>query len=80
MGFDQLSLGPAMAPIQVSHWRGIREALEQAGCEVLFARVPATSNPVDRAKVLSAAISEKFPGKKVHLIGMHFFSDDRLWF
>jgi triacylglycerol lipase len=69
MGFDSVSIGPAIAPIQVSHWRGIKEALEQAGCEVLITRVPATSSPVERAKVLADAISEKYSGRKIHLIG-----------
>lgn len=69
LGFDSVNIGPAIAPLQVSHWRGIREALEQAGCEVLITRVPATSSPIERAKVLADAISEKFPGREVHLIG-----------
>lgn len=69
LGFDTVSLGPAIAPIQVQHWRGIKEVLEANGAEVLITRVPATSSPVDRAKVLEATISETYPGRAVHLIG-----------
>jgi hypothetical protein len=69
MGFDMLSIGPSIAPLQIAHWRGIREALEAIGIEVLMARVPATSAPAERAQVLAQAIAERFTGKKVHLIG-----------
>lgn len=64
-----VSIGPSIAPLQVTHWRGIREALDILGTEVLMARVPATSAPAERAQVLARAIAERFPGKKVHLIG-----------
>ncbi|WVO20533.1 uncharacterized protein IAS62_001830 [Cryptococcus decagattii] len=38
LGFDYL--GPAsMPPLQISHWRGIREVLESNGVEVLIARL-----------------------------------------
>ncbi|KAH7885954.1 alpha beta-hydrolase [Phlebopus sp. FC_14] len=69
LGFDSVTIGPAIAPLQVSHWRGIKEVLEASGCEVLITRVPATSSPVDRAKVLEKRISETYPGRGVHLIG-----------
>ena len=36
MGFDTVSLGPAIAPLQVQHWRGIRDALSANGVEVRF--------------------------------------------
>ncbi|TYJ58737.1 hypothetical protein B9479_000573 [Cryptococcus floricola] len=68
LGFDYL--GPAsLPPLQISHWRGIREVLESNGCEVLVARVPATSSVKDRAAILAEVISEKFPGREVNLIG-----------
>ena len=69
LGFDSVTIGPAIAPLQVSHWRGIKEVLEASGCEVLITRVPATSSPVDRARVLEQKISETYPGRDVHLIG-----------
>lgn len=69
LGFDSVTIGPAIAPLEVTHWRGIKEVLEQNGNEVLITRVPATSSPVDRAKVLEEKISAVYPGRKVHLIG-----------
>ena len=69
LGFDTVTLGPSIAPLQVSHWRGIKDALEANGTEVLITRVPATSSPVDRAKVLEEKINEVYPGRSVHLIG-----------
>ncbi|KAG1908291.1 Alpha/Beta hydrolase protein [Suillus fuscotomentosus] len=69
LGFDTVTVGPSLAPLQVAHWRGIKEALEANGCEVLITRVPATSSPVERAKVLEKKISEVYPGRAVHLIG-----------
>ncbi|KAJ3721594.1 Alpha/Beta hydrolase protein [Lentinula raphanica] len=69
LGFDQVTIGPSIAPISFNHWRGVQEVLEANGAEVLITRVPATSSPFDRAKVLEERISEKYPGRKVHLIG-----------
>lgn len=69
LGFDSVTIGPAIAPLEVTHWRGIKEVLEQNGTQVLITRVPATSSPVDRAKVLEQKISSVYPGKSVHLIG-----------
>ncbi|TFK77275.1 alpha/beta-hydrolase [Pluteus cervinus] len=69
LGFDSVTIGLAIAPLQVTHWRGIKEALEENGAQVLITRVPATSSPVDRAKVLEQKISEVYPGRSVHLIG-----------
>ncbi|KAI8990493.1 alpha/beta-hydrolase [Trametes punicea] len=69
LGFDTVTLGPSIAPLQVTHWRGIRDALEANGVEVLITRVPATSSPIDRAKVLCEKIAETYPGRSVHLIG-----------
>lgn len=69
LGFDQVSIGPSIAPLQFNHWRGIKEVLESAGCEVLVTRVPATSSPIDRAKVLAQAVEQVYAGRKIHLIG-----------
>ena len=69
LGFDSVTIGPSIAPLEVNHWRGIKEVLEANGAEVLITRVPATSSPIDRAKVLEQRISEVFPGRAVHLIG-----------
>ncbi|KAF8807760.1 alpha/beta-hydrolase [Phlegmacium glaucopus] len=69
LGFDSVTIGPAIAPFEVTHWRGIKEVLEQNGTQVLITRVPATSSPVDRAKVLEQKISSVYPDRGVHLIG-----------
>ncbi|KAF9056553.1 Alpha/Beta hydrolase protein [Panaeolus papilionaceus] len=69
LGFDIVKLGPAIAPFEVTHWRGIKEVLEDNGTEVLITRVPATSSPCERAKVLEEKISAVYPGRSVHLIG-----------
>ncbi|KAJ7042426.1 Alpha/Beta hydrolase protein [Mycena alexandri] len=70
LGFDSVTIGPSIAPMQVTHWRGIKEVLEANGTEVLITRVPATSSPIDRAKVLEKKISEAYPGRSVHLGGL----------
>ncbi|KAH8099385.1 alpha/beta-hydrolase [Cristinia sonorae] len=69
LGFDTVKVGLSIAPVSVTHWRGIKDALEANGVEVLITRVPATSSPIDRAKVLEKRISEVYPGRSVHLIG-----------
>ena len=69
LGFDSVNLGVNFAPLQITHWRGIKEVLEENGVEVLITKVPATSGVEDRAKVLEATIAEKYPGRSVHLIG-----------
>lgn len=73
LGFDSVTIGPSIAPLEVTHWRGIKEALEAIGAEVLITRVPATSSPFDRAKVLEQRIEEVYPGRAVHLIGSFLF-------
>ena len=70
-----IQFGPAMAPLQISHWRGIKEVLEENGVEVLVTRVPATSSVHDRAKVLEEKITETYPGREVHLIGHSMVSE-----
>jgi hypothetical protein len=69
LGFDSVTLGVTFAPLQITHWRGIKEVLEENGVEVLITKVPATSGVEERAKVLEEKIAEEYPGRKVHLIG-----------
>jgi len=69
LGFDSVTLGVTFAPLQITHWRGIKEVLEENGVEVLITKVPATSGVEERAKVLEEKIAEKYSGRKVHLIG-----------
>ncbi|KAF8316200.1 Alpha/Beta hydrolase protein [Cantharellus anzutake] len=60
LGFDLINV----ATVAISYWRGIKEALEAAGCEVLITRVPATSSIQERARVLERTVSENFPGRR----------------
>ncbi|KAG8989968.1 hypothetical protein FRB90_002001 [Tulasnella sp. 427] len=69
MGWDSLRLGGKIVPLEISHWKGIKEVLEANGTEVLITRVPAISSPIERAKVLSQIVTEKYRGQSVHLIG-----------
>jgi triacylglycerol lipase len=69
LGFDSVSLGASFAPLQITHWRGIKEVLEENGIEVLVTKVPATSGVEERARVLGDKINEVYPGRSVHLIG-----------
>jgi NADH/NAD ratio-sensing transcriptional regulator Rex len=73
LGFDFVTIGPSIAPVQVTHWRGIQEVLEANGIEILITRVPATSSVADRARVLEEKISAVYPGRSVHLIGARQF-------
>jgi hypothetical protein len=43
--------------------------LEQNGVDVLMTRVPATSSIKERAQMLEEAISEKYGGRQVNLVG-----------
>jgi triacylglycerol lipase len=70
LGFDSVTIGPAIAPLEVTHWRGIKEVLQANGIEVLMTRVPATSSPIERAKVLERKIEDVYAGRPVHLLGM----------
>ncbi|KAH9964254.1 Alpha/Beta hydrolase protein [Russula dissimulans] len=69
LGFDSVTIGPAIAPLEVTHWRGIKEVLLANGVEVLMTRVPATSSPIQRAKVLEQKIEEMYAGRSIHLLG-----------
>ena len=73
LGFDSVTIGPSLGvpslQLQVAHWRGLKQVLSQTGADILITRVPATSSPIDRAKVLLKQIEDTYPGKKVHLIG-----------
>jgi len=69
LGFDSVTIGPAIAPLEVTHWRGIKEVLQANGTEVFMTRVPATSSPEQRAKVLEQKIEEMYAGRSVHLLG-----------
>ncbi len=64
-GFDQLTLMPSLT---ISYWRGVVEALEANGCEVLVCRVPTSASIQERAAALKMQIEERFPGREINLI------------
>ncbi|KAG0149609.1 hypothetical protein CROQUDRAFT_39614 [Cronartium quercuum f. sp. fusiforme G11] len=67
-GFDLI--GPEALPsLRISYWKGVKEALEEQGVEVLVARVPASASIEERARILAQFIEEKLPGREVNLIG-----------
>ncbi|POV94271.1 hypothetical protein PSHT_16330 [Puccinia striiformis] len=65
LGFD--ILGPTA--LGLTYFRGVREALEERGCEVHVAKVPACASIEERAKTLAQFIEERLPGRTVNLIG-----------
>ncbi|RMZ77138.1 hypothetical protein DV737_g4492, partial [Chaetothyriales sp. CBS 132003] len=67
LGFDELRLAGKWFP-GVQYWRGIREALEQKGIEVITTTVPTTGSIEERALVLHEQIKTKAPGKDVNII------------
>jgi triacylglycerol lipase len=66
-GYDPLALPPLAT---VHYWRGIKEALEQSGCErVIITRVPRTASIENRAEILRKEIATKCkPGDVLNLI------------
>lgn len=67
-GFDPLALPPLTT---IHYWRGIKEALEQAGCKrVVITRVPRTASIEERADILRKEIATKCkPDEQVNLLG-----------
>jgi triacylglycerol lipase len=52
----------------IQYWRGIREALSQAGVEVITATVPPSGCIERRAERLAETIEAKAGGKKVNIV------------
>lgn len=76
-GFNKV--GPEAVPLlQISYWRGVKEALEAAGVEVLITQVPASASVEERARILCEVITEKMPGREVNLIGHSMVSLSKL--
>lgn len=67
MGFDELRLAGSFLP-GVHYWRGITEALQANGCEVITASVPASGSIEERAAKLGQDIATKANGKSVNII------------
>ena len=67
LGFDELRLAGSALP-GIQYWRGIREALQAKGIEVIVATVPPSGSIEARAAKLSEAISQSANGKSVNII------------
>ncbi|KAF2707224.1 alpha/beta-hydrolase [Pleomassaria siparia CBS 279.74] len=67
LGFDELRLAGALVP-GIHYWRGITEALNAKGVEVIVAAVPASGSIEARAQKLIENISRKAKGKSVNII------------
>ncbi|KAL8713304.1 MAG: hypothetical protein Q9220_002503 [cf. Caloplaca sp. 1 TL-2023] len=67
LGFDELRLAGSFLP-GVHYWRGIAEALNKNGIEVITTSVPAPSSIEERAAKLSSDIAAKAEGKSVNII------------
>jgi triacylglycerol lipase len=67
LGFDEMHLIGKSLP-GIHYWRGIREALSQAGVEVITATVPPSGCIERRAERLGETIKEKAHGKSVNII------------
>lgn len=67
MGFDELRLAGRWLP-GVQYWRGIREALEAAGVQVITTSVPTTGSINDRAEALHEQIRDKTQGDAVNIV------------
>ncbi|KAF2140006.1 uncharacterized protein K452DRAFT_299970 [Aplosporella prunicola CBS 121167] len=67
LGFDELRLGGSRLP-GIQYWRGIREAYEAKGIEVIVASVSASGSVEARGLKLGETIAEKANGKSVNII------------
>lgn len=67
MGFDELRLAGSLLP-GVHYWRGITEALQANGIEVITASVPPSGSIEERALKLGQDIAAKANGKSVNII------------
>lgn len=78
LGFDELRLAGKWLP-GVQYWRGIREALQHAGVEVVTTSVPTTGSIRDRAEALHEQIRDKAHGKDVNIIAHSMGGLDARW-
>jgi triacylglycerol lipase len=67
LGFDEMHLISKSLP-GIQYWRGIREALSQAGVKVITATVPPSGCIERRAERLAETIKQKAQGKSVNII------------
>ena len=67
LGFDELRVAGKWLP-GVQYWRGIREALEKNGIEVITTTVPTTGSIEESAIALHEHIRAKAHGKDVNIV------------
>jgi triacylglycerol lipase len=67
MGFDELRIAGKWLP-GVQYWRGIKEAMNQHGIEVITTSVPTTGSIQERAEALHEQINDKAAGKDINII------------
>jgi triacylglycerol lipase len=67
MGFNELRIAGSFLP-GVHYWRGITEALQKNGIEVITASVPPSGTIEERALKLGQDIAAKANGKSVNII------------
>jgi triacylglycerol lipase len=66
LGFGVIRVGPFQV---ASYFRGVPEALRQAGNRVLVPSLSMTGGVAERARQLKEFIIQELPGEAVHLIG-----------
>lgn len=67
LGFDELHLVGNYLP-GVQYWRGIKEALDANGIEVITTSVPPSGSIENRAEMLRRSIKEKASGRSVNIV------------
>lgn len=69
-------MGPSFLPLH--YWTGVREALEELGCNVIITKVPRAADISVRAGVLKNMLASKVPqGTELNLIGHSMVSGGR---
>jgi triacylglycerol lipase len=71
LGFDTMHLVGHQLP-GIQYWRGIREALSEAGVEVITATVPPSGCIERRAERLAETIRMKAKGRSVNIIAYEY--------
>lgn len=67
LGFSELRLAGKWLP-GVQYWRGIKEAMQAHGIEVIITSVPTTGSIEERAKALHTQIKAQASGRNVNII------------
>lgn len=67
LGFSELRIAGRFIP-GIKYWRGITDALEANGIEVIVATVPPSGSIEARAAKLAESIAQKAKGKQVNIV------------